>query len=543
MQHTVPLSRYADHWARTTLTCIALAVSASLSANAQNSNAGKPDFSWQQTQTSIALLNNGSTVWEHVHDSEIGKPYMRIGLLDGTELTRPWPVPAGYAKNDHVWHKALWWSWKILDGHNFWEENQQGTEPTEVKVTKTPEGAAQIDIKIAYHLPGQAPMLMEKRRITVSQPDATGSYLIDWHTTFTPAGPKDVVFAKYRYGGLSIRMAGEFCGTDKQAAWTFSANTDKVTANGTSVPIRWMAYQGMLPKGQAATLAILAHPDNPGSAPTWLVRDNYPYMNPTFPGKLDYTLKTSENLSLRYGILVHQGLADKAKLESDWQDYAKSAAKELKTARFDPVEKDIEGWTVHVDPQMLKGEHSQAGVKALKMLANHLQRVAVLMPADKLAEMRKLEIWIEHQHPTLGSMQYHPSIGWLRSHGHDPRLAKKVHIPRAKALLSRQQMIKHPAVVLHELAHAYHDQVLSFDNPRIIEVFKKAKDAGIYEKSLLYTGKRVRHYGLSNHKEYFAEGTEAYFYRNDFYPFCRAELQQHDPRLHDLLVAIWGPLQ
>jgi len=467
---------------------------------------------------------------------------MRVGLLDGTELTRPWPVPAGYAKNDHVWHKALWWSWKILNGHNFWEENQQGTEPKEVKVTRTPQGAAQIDITLAYHLPDQAPVLMETRRITVSQPDATGSYLIDWHATFTPAGPKEVVFSKYRYGGLSLRMAGEFCGTADQAAWTFSANTDKVTTNGTSVPTRWMAFQGTLPKGQAATLAILAHPDNPGSAPTWLVRDNYPYMNPTFPGKQDYILKTGENLTLRYGVLVHQGLADKAKIESVWKRFAQDPAPALAGVRFDPIVQDIEGWTVHVDPQMLEGKHSQAGAEALKMLANHLQRVAVLLPAERLAEMRRLEIWIEHRHPTLGSMQYHPSIGWLKSHGHDPRLAKKVHIPRAKALLSRQQMIKHPAVVLHELAHAYHDQILSFDNPRIINVFKKAKDAGIYEKSLLYTGKRVRHYGLSNHKEYFAEGTEAYFYRNDFYPFCRAELQQHDPQLHDLLATIWGAL-
>jgi len=156
--------------------------------------------------------------------------------------------------------------------------------------------------------------------------------------------------------------------------------------------------------------------------------------------------------------------------------------------------------------------------------------------------MRKLEIWIEHHHPTLGNMQYHPNVGWLRSHGHDPRLAKKVHIPRAASLLSRQQMVKHPAVVLHELAHAYHDQVLGFNDPRFIKAFEKAEAAGIYEKVLLYTGRKVRHYALSNHKEYFAEGTEAYFYRNDFYPFVRAELKEHDPALHDLLVEVWGPL-
>ncbi|NNM31053.1 MAG: metallopeptidase, partial [Akkermansiaceae bacterium] len=42
------------------------------------------------------------------------------------------------------------------------------------------------------------------------------------------------------------------------------------------------------------------------------------------------------------------------------------------------------------------------------------------------------------------------------------------------------------------------------------------------------------------HKEYFAEGTEAWFYRNDFYPFVRAELKEHDPLLYKELREIWG---
>lgn len=208
--------------------------------------------------------------------------------------------------------------------------------------------------------------------------------------------------------------------------------------------------------------------------------------------------------------------------------------------RFDPVERQIEGWTVHVDPALLDGEHADEGKRALKMLANHLQRIVILMPSrEKLAQMQTLEIWIEQNHPVLKSMQYHPSELWLRGNKHDPRLTKKVHIPVARNLLSREQMLKHPAVILHELAHAYHDQILGFDHPKIIEAFKRAADAGIYERVLLYTGATVRHYGLSNHKEYFAEGTEAYFYRNDFYPFVRAELKEHDSEFHDLLKEIW----
>jgi dipeptidyl-peptidase-4 len=214
-----------------------------------------------------------------------------------------------------------------------------------------------------------------------------------------------------------------------------------------------------------------------------------------------------------------------------------------KGVRFDPVVQTIEGWTVHVDPALIDGEAKELGARALRMLADHLNRISILMPAERLAQLRKLEIWIEHAHPTLGAMQYHPSVGWLRANGHDPRLARKVHIPRAKDLLSRGQLVKHPMVVLHELAHAYHDQVLGFDDERIVKAHVRAKESGKYDKVLLYTGEKVRHYGMTDHKEYFAEGTEAYFYRNDFYPFVRAELKEHDPDFHDLLEEIWGPLR
>ena len=65
------------------------------------------------------------------------------------------------------------------------------------------------------------------------------------------------------------------------------------------------------------------------------------------------------------------------------------------------------------------------------------------MPDDRLARLRQCEIWIEHKHPQLAAMQYHPSEAWLRGNGHDPRLAKKVLITRAEALLSREQLLDH----------------------------------------------------------------------------------------------------
>jgi dipeptidyl-peptidase-4 len=140
-------------------------------------------------------------------------------------------------------------------------------------------------------------------------------------------------------------------------------------------------------------------------------------------------------------------------------------------------------------------------------------------------------------------MQYHPDRGWLIGHGHDPRLAKHVHIPRAADLYAPATWAKHPYCVLHELAHAYHDQVLGFENPEVEKVYDAAKEKKLYDEVLLYTGQKVRHYALTNPKEYFAETTEAYFGVNDFYPFVRAELKEHDPAGFALMETVWGKVR
>jgi hypothetical protein len=74
----------------------------------------------------------------------------------------------------------------------------------------------------------------------------------------------------------------------------------------------------------------------------------------------------------------------------------------------------------------------------------------------------------------------------------------------------------------------------------VIQAYRRFKESGRGERVLLYDGRRVRHYGLSDHKEFFAEMTEAYFGVNDFYPFNRAELKDAEPDVHDLLATIWG---
>ena len=94
-------------------------------------------------------------------------------------------------------------------------------------------------------------------------------------------------------------------------------------------------------------------------------------------------------------------------------------------------------------------------------------------------------------------------------------------------------------MILHELAHAYHDQVLGFEEPRIKAAYEKYKKSGHGDKTLLHDGRRVKHYALTDQMEFFAEMTEAYFGVNDFFPFNRAELKQAEPEIYSLLKDVW----
>jgi hypothetical protein len=282
----------------------------------------KPLFEWQETETSLALHNRGKVVWQHVHDRKTGKPYMRLGLLDGTELTRPCPMPKGYARADHVWHKGLWWSWKYINGVNFWEKTQEGTEPVEVEVEMGEAGDAVITLGILYHEKDKPVIVKETRVLRVSAPDASGSYRVDWEATFTPAGDKDVVFNKNSYGGFAYRGAAEYARDKKKPeSWEFLDHEGRRDGSNNK-QCRWVAFRGTAQNGEPAAIAIFDHPANPRHPSWWQTRNQYPYLNPSLTCKEDYRLKTGQKLVLRYRVVVRQGTADRELFEGRWRAFA-----------------------------------------------------------------------------------------------------------------------------------------------------------------------------------------------------------------------------
>jgi len=203
----------------------------------------------------------------------------------------------------------------------------------------------------------------------------------------------------------------------------------------------------------------------------------------------------------------------------------------------------IEGWTVRIDDRLLQPPNKKLGARILKSLEGRLTDITAVVRPHILAKLQSFTIVLDMTHGKLVPMQYHSEVDWLKENGYDADLVNCVHIPVAAELLDPRQINVQPWCVLHELVHAYHDQVLGFDEARIRDAYKAYKESGHGDAALLITGERVRHYGLTDQMEFFAEMSEAYFGTNDFFPFNRGELMTAEPAIYQLLATLWGPVQ
>jgi hypothetical protein len=177
------------------------------------------EWSWNRTTTSVALVHGEAVVWQFNYGSDLDVPYIHpLGTVAGQLLSQDRPA-------DHVWHHGLWFSWKFINGVNYWEINPQTGRPdgrtrwVNPLVETTDNRAAVISMQLSYvpaHEDAQA-VLQERRRIEISAPDAQGQYQIDWTSRFTAVAdrvvldrvpPKEQAWGGY--AGLSIRFRQHF---------------------------------------------------------------------------------------------------------------------------------------------------------------------------------------------------------------------------------------------------------------------------------------------------------------------------------------------
>lgn len=210
--------------------------------------------SWKQTSTSLALIEGSRVVWQLNFDPTEGKPYFHpVTNPAGDVLTALRPA-------DHPWHRGIWWSWKFINGLNYWEENKEGVSEGQTTLGSTQvetreDFSACISQVLDYHPPGFAPILTERRQIRIAEK------LISWRSEFmavsalkldrTPVTGEPDGMAWGGYAGLSVRLAEGVAGLGdsegrteataihgQKAAWVELAGI-RVTPEA---PTRWYAW-------------------------------------------------------------------------------------------------------------------------------------------------------------------------------------------------------------------------------------------------------------------------------------------------------------
>ncbi|MCP4092690.1 MAG: hypothetical protein GY747_04505 [Planctomycetes bacterium] len=196
---------------------------------------------------------------------------------------------------------------------------------------------------------------------------------------------------------------------------------------------------------------------------------------------------------------------------------------------------EVEGWTVFVQKELYSKEELRTQV--LDLLKIKLWEIATRLPKDAVEHLQTVELRMHLAHDKNEGAAYHPSAAWLRDNDMPEDWARGIEFGNAKNFLAWSQ--QQPAMVLHELAHAWHDRVLGWDHAEIKQVFQTVADAGTLEEVIYVSGGTQRAYGLNNQMEFFAEMSEAWWSTNDMYPFVRGELLQALPDVASKMDGWW----
>ena len=193
----------------------------------------------------------------------------------------------------------------------------------------------------------------------------------------------------------------------------------------------------------------------------------------------------------------------------------------------------IGGWTVLVSSEYESRPSERK--RAVAELTRQISHINSNVPHSALTKIIRTKIWLEFTPRTNAAGQFHVSRNWLRDNGYNPAKEYGVEMNYNMVRWKRWQ----PMIVLHELSHAYHHRVLRLNYRLIKRAFAQAAASGKYENVRRNDGSRRRAYSMTNHEEYFAELTEAYFGENDDQPFNRRELKEFDPVGFEMVVTAW----
>lgn len=301
-------------------------------------------YKWKfQEGRDLELVGPRGTICKLVFDQEEGKPFFHpLNALDGTTIT-------GLRPSDHPHHLGLWFSWKFINGADYWSDPsvRNGiTRLDRISLEQTDADEAKVICNLSYHRKDEAPILKEHRQIRISVPTPEQCYRIDWELNFEAL--EDVALSATPleesesggYAGLAYRPISVAKLTkDMEPEWLNSAgHLDRgiirrpyremklhaEAANWCDISLRFGGEHG-----KVHGLAIFSHPDNFRSPPKWHVAAPTGFFNPMPLYDGSWSISKGEKFDLRYRVFVHPGRGDAEQLNREYNDFLKQSLKGL----------------------------------------------------------------------------------------------------------------------------------------------------------------------------------------------------------------------
>jgi hypothetical protein len=268
------------------------------------------------------------------------------------------------------------------------------------------------------------------------------------------------------------------------------------------------------------------------------VNDIYPFVRAELR---DHDPEMAKFVERYWGVNPQQILQLEKSLAS-YQDHPEVAhiaalpiGNHVPTEQYD--KRDIDGWTVYVNPQLVR----QPGLCAtmVKILNYKLHVIDHFISEEGQKQLHEIPVWLEYGNkgPYL---QYCSDLGKLQRAGMNPDKLGAIEIGDPQRMMDWSMLQQ--SDVLHHLALAYYDRAVKTNSElarKITAAYELAKTGGKYDSVLRFDGKRLPLPAMASEKAYFAELMESYFLVNDHYPFIRCELKDQDAAGYDLIADLW----
>lgn len=288
-------------------------------------------FNWNETDTSLAFRNHSDIIWQLNYNNRFGKIYFHPLAVKNSSLTCVAPP-------DHPWHLGLWFSWKYINGVNYWEylddfkSEETGYKSTgitnlqEIEILRNDDFSADIRMELLYRLSDSIGILSEKRNILIAVPFKNGSYFIDYESVFNPlveevvldrtpieGEPEGVSWGGY--AGLSIRFNQDYT----SPVIILPSESENYRKDN------WLYMGFNTLTGEKAGICIMQNPNFTTRTTRWYVINDpeipFYYFSPAvlYDGRI--ILKKGETLHLRYRILIMPGTTGKDELQTKYEEY------------------------------------------------------------------------------------------------------------------------------------------------------------------------------------------------------------------------------